>query len=154
MLTFARHTDALLDASRAAEAQSRHLEEQRTNVSVEKFLQTAAYIVERLQSLSVDISRIFQPNIDDKTWQEFHDGDRSVFLRKTLKTLDRQQIAAIKTRYEEDDQFRDYVNRYLAEFDFRYSNRVAMGIDDGVRSLIALKGVRGKRLTYRRPVEI
>lgn len=42
-----------------------------------------------------------------------------------------------------------HLHRYLAEFDFRYSNRVARGIDDGVRSLLALKGVKGKRLTYR-----
>ncbi|TRC89522.1 IS1595 family transposase [Mesorhizobium sp. WSM4310] len=47
-----------------------------------------------------------------------------------------------------------YLHRYLAEFDFRYLNRVAMGIDDNVRSLIALNGAKGKRLTYRRPVEI
>ncbi|CDX13593.1 hypothetical protein MPLSOD_10123 [Mesorhizobium sp. SOD10] len=44
-----------------------------------------------------------------------------------------------------------HLHRYLAEFDFRYSNRVAMGIDDNVRSLIALKGAKGKRLTYRQP---
>jgi transposase-like protein len=44
-----------------------------------------------------------------------------------------------------------HLHRYLAEFDFRYSNRVALGIDDGVRSLIALKGAKGKRLTYHGP---
>jgi len=44
-----------------------------------------------------------------------------------------------------------HLHRYLAEFDFRYSNRIAMGIDDGVRSVIALLGTKGKRLTYRRP---
>lgn len=42
-----------------------------------------------------------------------------------------------------------HLHRYLAEFDFRYSNRSAMGIEDNVRSLIALKGAKGKRLTYR-----
>ncbi len=42
-----------------------------------------------------------------------------------------------------------HLHRYLAEFDFRYSNRSAMGVEDNVRSLIALKGVAGKRLTYR-----
>lgn len=41
-----------------------------------------------------------------------------------------------------------HLHRYLAEFDFRYSNRVAVGIDDTQRSLNALKGVVGKRLTY------
>ncbi|QDC01865.1 IS1595 family transposase [Mesorhizobium sp. 8] len=45
-----------------------------------------------------------------------------------------------------------HLHRYLAEFDFRYSHRSAMGIDDAVRSLVALKGAKGKRLTYRQPV--
>jgi transposase-like protein len=45
-----------------------------------------------------------------------------------------------------------HLHRYLAEFDFRYSNRVARGIDDGTRAVVALMGVKGKRLTYRRAV--
>jgi hypothetical protein len=45
-----------------------------------------------------------------------------------------------------------HLHRYLAEFDFRYSNRIAMGVDDGTRAVIALIGVKGKRLIYRRPV--
>ncbi|MEI9431643.1 IS1595 family transposase [Mesorhizobium sp. Cs1299R1N3] len=44
-----------------------------------------------------------------------------------------------------------HLHRYLAEFDFRYSNRIAMGVDDGTRAFIALKGAAGKRLTYQRP---
>ncbi len=44
-----------------------------------------------------------------------------------------------------------HLHRYLAEFDFRYSNRVKLGIDDAVRADIALKGIVGKRLTYRMP---
>lgn len=46
-----------------------------------------------------------------------------------------------------------HLQRYLAEFDFRYSNRVALGIDDEVRSNEALRGIGGKRLTYRRSDE-
>lgn len=44
-----------------------------------------------------------------------------------------------------------HLHRYLAEFDFRYSNRVALGVDDQARAIRALEGVVGKRLTYRRP---
>jgi transposase-like protein len=40
---------------------------------------------------------------------------------------------------------------HLAEFDFRYSNRVALGIDDTARADKALRGAAGKRLTYRVP---
>jgi hypothetical protein len=43
-----------------------------------------------------------------------------------------------------------HLSRYLAEFDFRYSNRAALEVSDTVRAETALKGIVGKRLTYRR----
>lgn len=43
-----------------------------------------------------------------------------------------------------------HLHRYLAEFEFRYSNRDATGCNDADRSEEALRGVVGKRLTYRR----
>jgi transposase-like protein len=42
-----------------------------------------------------------------------------------------------------------HLHRYLAEFDFRYSNRSALGIEDIERADRALMGTTGKRLTYR-----
>ena len=42
-----------------------------------------------------------------------------------------------------------HLHRYLAEFDFRYSNRVAVGVDDLARSESALRGAAGRRLTYK-----
>lgn len=44
-----------------------------------------------------------------------------------------------------------HLHRYLSEFDFRYSHRVRLGVDDVARSDLALKGAVGKRLTYRNP---
>jgi hypothetical protein len=41
-----------------------------------------------------------------------------------------------------------HLSRYLAEFDFRYSNRERLGCDDETRAARALKGAKGKRLTY------
>jgi transposase-like protein len=42
-----------------------------------------------------------------------------------------------------------HLHRYVAEFDFRYNNRSALGIEDAERATKALQGVVGKRLTYR-----
>jgi hypothetical protein len=42
-----------------------------------------------------------------------------------------------------------HLHRYLAEFDFRYSSRCALGIEDQKRAERALTGVVGKRLQYR-----
>lgn len=43
----------------------------------------------------------------------------------------------------------DHLNRYLAEFDFRYNHRGALEINDAQRAEKVLESVGGKRLTYR-----
>jgi len=44
-----------------------------------------------------------------------------------------------------------HLKRYLAEFDFRYNQRMALGVDDFERAAKALRGIAGKRLMYRQP---
>jgi transposase-like protein len=43
---------------------------------------------------------------------------------------------------------KQHLHRYLAEFDFRYNNRAALGIEDTERAENLLKAVKGKRITY------
>ena len=44
-----------------------------------------------------------------------------------------------------------HLHRYLAEYDFRYNNRAALGVEDATRADNLAKGIVGKRLTYRIP---
>lgn len=44
---------------------------------------------------------------------------------------------------------KQHLHRYLAEFDFRWNNR---HVDDGQRTLNAIRGAEGKRLMYREPL--
>jgi transposase-like protein len=44
-----------------------------------------------------------------------------------------------------------HLHRYLAEYDFRFNTRTALGFNDGERADLAIKGIEGKRLTYRLP---
>ena len=53
----------------------------------------------------------------------------------------------MKGIYQHCDE--QHLQRYLSEYDFRYSNRVALGVDDFERTIRALTGISGKRLTYR-----
>lgn len=46
-----------------------------------------------------------------------------------------------------------HLHRYLAEFDFRYNTRTALGVDDKTRAARIVSGAFGKRLMYRRPAE-
>ncbi len=43
-----------------------------------------------------------------------------------------------------------HLHRYTTEFDFRFNHRAKLGFDDEMREAQALKGIAGKRLTYRR----
>ena len=47
-----------------------------------------------------------------------------------------------------------HLHRYLAEFDFRYSNRSGLGVNDEMRAEKLAAGISGKRLTYRRPHKV
>lgn len=42
-----------------------------------------------------------------------------------------------------------HLQRYATEFDFRWNNRVALGVNDVQRTTAILSGIEGKRLTYR-----
>lgn len=42
-----------------------------------------------------------------------------------------------------------HLHRYLAEFDFRYNNRIALVVNDIDRPQRAMAGIVGKRLSYR-----
>jgi transposase-like protein len=44
-----------------------------------------------------------------------------------------------------------HLKRYLCEFDFRYNERIALGVSDGERAAKAIRSAAGKRLTYRQP---
>lgn len=47
----------------------------------------------------------------------------------------------------------EHLHRYLAEFDYRYNERIALGVNDRERMAKSIKGIVGKRLTYRRTGE-
>jgi len=58
---------------------------------------------------------------------------------------------AMKGVYERCGE--QHVQRYLNEFAFRHNNRIKLGVDDATRAAIAIQGIEGKRLTYRRTRE-
>jgi hypothetical protein len=47
-----------------------------------------------------------------------------------------------------------HMHRYLTEFEFRYNTRTALGFNDLMRAEALVPGIKGKRLTYRRPRKI
>jgi transposase-like protein len=104
-------------------------------------------------ALSTDEAKVYKG-----VGKQFKGGHESVnhskreYVRGTTHTNTLEGFYSIFKRgmkgvYQHCDE--KHLHRYLSEFDFRYTNRVAAGPDDVVRTDIALRGARGKRLTYR-----
>lgn len=44
-----------------------------------------------------------------------------------------------------------HLHRYCSEFEFRYNNRIAVGVNDSERARLVVRGAESKRLTYTQP---
>ncbi len=85
---------------------------------------------ERQDSVKYERGRIFRGDAHTNTAESFF----SIFKR------------GMTGIYQHCDETAPH--RLFAEFDFRYSNRIALGVDDIARTDRALTGMVGKRLTY------
>ncbi|HZK89004.1 MAG TPA: IS1595 family transposase [Stellaceae bacterium] len=85
---------------------------------------------------------------------EFVDHSKGEYVRDDVHTNTLEGFFSVFKRglvgvYQHMDK--KHLDRYLAEFDFRFNNRAKLGINDGERADRALIGAKGKRLTYATP---
>ena len=64
----------------------------------------------------------------------------------------RPDLSQVRRR-ERSHVSQQHLKRYLAEFDYRYNEREALGVSDAERMEKSVQGIVGKRLTYRRTNE-
>lgn len=114
---FARHTEAVVTATRAAADQARALEAARDKVELHRFLKQTSYAVERLQAAAVDITRLFTPSVEDDLWKRFYKGEHNAFLRQAARSITRSQAAAVRKLFAQNAEFRDYASRYMGEYE-------------------------------------
>ena len=58
----------------------------------------------------------------DTAWASYLRGDRGVFTRRAVRLLDAGEAREILVHYEEDNDFRDHVNRYIHDFEAMLRN--------------------------------
>ncbi len=110
MLTIADTTAAI--EARIAEANQRHEE-----AAKEDFARRSALLIESLNSLSIDISKVLSNEVPDMSWAAYLKGDRTVFTRRAVRLIDNSEVKTILRHYETEPEFRDGVNRYIHDFE-------------------------------------
>lgn len=91
-------------------------------IQIEGFLKQAGTIIEKLESISVDINRVFNAKDEEDLWKKFYNGDTAVFVRYLAKNITKTQIAAVRKEFEKNEDFRSQVNAYLSEFELLISS--------------------------------
>jgi len=112
-----RRTKEMRDVSNEAKALIEALKQRHDEVGLDNFMHQSAFISERLQSLAVDMNRVLETTVTEEDWRRFNKGERGVFVRKMLGFREKAKLSTIREKYQADTEFRDYVSRYLQEFE-------------------------------------
>jgi hypothetical protein len=95
----------------------------------EGFARRMALLTESLNSAAIDVAKLLSNDVTDTAWAAYLKGDRGVFTRRAVKLLDTSEVKIIASNYDEDNEFRDNVNRYI--HDFEAMMRVLLSTRDG-----------------------
>ena len=112
---------------------------QSVNLSVNKanfdqIINETGFIIERLGAISVDIGRILNPDVQSELWEKYYAGNRTIFAKYIAKTITPKQKEAIKRMYINNAEFKNYVDKFISEFD--------------ILMLKSLSSEKGKLLTF------
>jgi len=81
------------------------------------FARRVALITESLNSSSIDIAKVLSSEVTDTAWASYLRGDRGIFTRRAVRLLDNSEAREIAEIYDNDNDFREHVNRYIHDFE-------------------------------------
>jgi len=105
--------------------------------------QRVSLIIDALNSTAIDVSKILSNDAGDAAWAAYLKGDRGVFTRRAVRLLDSGEAREILRHYEEEPEFRDQVNRYVADFEAMLRRVLADG-DGSALGITLLSSDMGK----------
>ena len=115
-----RLTRQLLTIGETAAAIERRIEEdrvEREEREAGELSRRVALIIDALNSTAIDVSKILSNEVSDAAWAAYLKGDRGAFTRRAVRLLESGEAREIHRHYEEEPDFRDQVNRYIADFE-------------------------------------
>lgn len=110
LITIADTTAAI--EQRIAEAENAAQKREQDN-----FSRRSAVLIESLNSIAIDVTKILSGEVSDTLWSAYLKGDRGVFSRRAVRLVDATEAQTIFALYQSDKGFQDGVNRYVHDFE-------------------------------------
>ncbi|MEM1052043.1 MAG: ATPase [Pseudomonadota bacterium] len=95
-------------------ARARELAEEQVN---NDFARRMALITDSLNSSAIDLTSALTQEVSDTSWDAYLKGDRGIFTRRAVRLIDGGEAREIAELYENDDDFRANVSRYIHDFE-------------------------------------
>jgi hypothetical protein len=130
-------TAAAIEARIAEDREAREVKD------AQALSQRVSLLIDALNSTAIDVSKILSNEATDAAWAAYLKGDRGVFTRRAVRLLDSGEAREILRHYEEEPEFRDQVNRYIADFE-ALLRRVLAGADGSALAITLLSSDMGK----------
>ncbi|HEY0627067.1 MAG TPA: hypothetical protein VGD10_10080 [Allosphingosinicella sp.] len=108
---------AIGDSAAAVEARIEEERRAEEATSSEAFSRRVSLLIEALNSTAIDVTKILSNEVTDAEWAAYLKGDRGVFTRRAVRLLDNSEAREVGQYYEMDAEFREQVNRYIADFE-------------------------------------
>ena len=89
---FERQAEIIDTTSLKATENLRKLETKYQEVQTDSFLKDAATLFERMETIAIDINRIFNPTTEEEIWKKYYSGDTAAFVRYLAKVMTKNQI--------------------------------------------------------------
>lgn len=122
---FHRQSGSLFKAAQDAVAQAEKMRGEQGRAQRENFFSAAKFVIESLHSLSVDITRLMEGDIPEKTWKAYQKGDIGAFTRRLAELRDTIPAEKVQSKYEKDGEFRSYVNRFVRHYEEVFDQALA-----------------------------
>jgi len=113
----AREVQTIVDQTAIVETRIQEARTEREDADQDTFARRVSLLIESLNSASIDITKAIAPEISDSAWGAYLKGDRGVFTRRAVRILDASEVREIAGLYDDDETFREMVNRYIHDFE-------------------------------------
>ena len=114
---FSSQAASLTSASSEAENQAAIIRQNAYDSRRDMFLRASKFVIEDLNSTTIDLNRLMDSEKSQKLWPKYSKGDRGIFVCGIISEDERQARIVISSKYEDEDEFRRYVQRYLDKFE-------------------------------------
>jgi hypothetical protein len=107
----------IAETTSKVEARIDEARDEREKGDSESFARRVSLLIEALNSSSIDITKAFSTEVTDSAWAAYLKGDRGVFTRRAVRLLEPGETREIARLYDNEDDFRENVNRYIHDFE-------------------------------------